>query len=44
MIQSDTDNTGRHTMKSCADEALDKAVYTCFIQERNGGSPFLVQS
>ena len=39
MIQSDTDNTGRHTMKSCIDEALDKALYNWFIQERNRGTP-----
>ena len=38
MIQSDTDNAGRHTMKSCADEALDKALYTWFIQDSNRGT------
>ena len=26
-------------MKSCADESLDKALYTWFIQERNRGTP-----
>ena len=39
MANSETDNVGRHTMKPCADESLDKALYTWFIQERNRGTP-----
>ena len=39
MPNSDTDNVGRHTMKHCADESLDKPLYTWFIQDRNRGTP-----
>ena len=30
---------GRHTMKPCADERLDKALFTWFTQERHRGTP-----
>ena len=39
MANIDTDNVGRQTMKPCADESLDKALYTWFSQERNRGTP-----
>ena len=39
VVNSEGVNDGRQTMKSSADEKLDKALFTWFTQERHRGTP-----